>query len=270
MASEQKTVAPVVAPASDAEAAKALQEIDLEHYRTHELVDNISELISIPAFVVRVFKCMFCVVVASWILIPLVFGKAGIGWLVPLVLYATAGALIVGTAVGITYSLGRALGNMVQIADLTFHVTDQVVHDFSSLAGGKKSWPSPRQFVLYVYDFVIIPCIEKAFERVFWFFGTLVVWVYKITLGRILRFMLKFTPAGKIVEQPQDESLSESKLNDERESFRHTWINTTRQWIQSLGIRLTWAMLFPLVLVCTGITGFILAPLVVAWRYLLF
>jgi hypothetical protein len=82
--------------------------------------------------------------------------------------------------------------------------------------------------------------------------------------------MLKFTPAGNIVDQPPDESMSESKMNDEREAIRHTWINTTRQWIKSLGVRLVWTMLFPFILLCTGITGFAIAPLVVAWRWFLF
>jgi hypothetical protein len=82
MTQEMEIVNAVEAQASAVEAEAALQEIDLEHYRTHELVDNISELISIPSFVIRVFKCMFSVVVASWIIIPWVFGKvAGTGCL---------------------------------------------------------------------------------------------------------------------------------------------------------------------------------------------
>jgi|GEM_PF-5201239 hypothetical protein len=273
----------------------ALQEIDLSQYRTPELVDNIAELISIPSFLIKLLRWMFGALIFSWITIPWIFGELHWGWMIPIILYGTVGALVVGAAIGTTFGVSRAIGNMVEIADITFHISDQMLHDYRGYSDNKKTWPSPRQFVVAVYDCVIIPCVEIAFSRSFWIFGTAMVWVYKKTLGRVVRYLLKYTPAESIEDSNanSDDANEKSRIetgeevsseetgaddandhteeseDDKQEEVRHTWIKTTRKWIKTIGGSLKWTVLFPLILLCLVIVGFVIAPLVVTWRMLL-
>lgn len=250
---------------ADSDSQIVLQEINIEQYRTQDLVDSIGDLISIPTFLVRVGKWMLFVVVFSWLAIPFLSWHIDLTWWIPLVIYGWVAAIAVGFATGITYGLARAFGDMLELLDLTLQVTDQVIHDFRSLASGEKKWPSPRQFVIVVYDFVIIPSVEKAFSRAFWFFGSFVVWSYKQTLGRIVRYMLKFTPAGEL-----DDEDSTEISDDKSETDRHAWISTTREWTKTLGTRLKWTVLFPFVLLCTLVIAFGFGPILAGWLWLTF
>ena len=177
----------------DSQSDTALDRVDLSKYQTDELVDNVSNLLSIPQSLRTVlFTILFSVgslVIADWILFS--FGENSImGWLVSTVYLLVVGTLL-GVFLGVIRVASRLIRSLEQVLVITLETSRSVANDFEEVRQGDKALPTSIEVVEAVYEGVIEQVVQKVLEKSFGLVGMPLIWIYRRTLGGGVRFLIK-------------------------------------------------------------------------------
>lgn len=86
---------------------------------------------------------------------------------------------------------------------LTLQTSLAVSHDYQSIQSGEKEMPSAADIVAHVYDGVILPTIESTVSNSLGFVGTPLLWIYRYTIGKGVRFLIIRMKTGSLTDDEQ-------------------------------------------------------------------
>lgn len=174
-------------------APRELGKLDLKKYRTGELTEQLTELISIPGAVFKVIVTALQVVsAAAGLIIILTFftDLSGLLWL-GLSLYLLLIALVIGLALGLLRVAYRSLGNIEAILCLIFDIAENVAVDSEQLQSGQVRPPTGSELIAQVFDDVVAPTLQKVLRAAFGLFGWPMYLIYHGTINKGVRMVLK-------------------------------------------------------------------------------
>ena len=168
-------------------------EIDVSRYRTNEVVTRIAEVLSIPYATREVARrtliAWICTAVTGASFITL-GGVTGTLWLV-----LTAYALILGLPIGLAFGLlrlaERTLSRVEELLGVILELSEQVARDCQGVLAGTTCPPTAGQLIEMVYKTIVQPVVEAAAEANAGFLGGGLVWVYRQTVDRAVRVLLR-------------------------------------------------------------------------------
>ena len=203
----------------DADSAnREVAKVDLSKYRTGPLVEQLTNLVSVPSAFRRILRTMVLIdvvaILACVLLMPMEefhFAiKAG------MYVYCITIGLVVGIVFGIIRVIAIAMTSVEEILNITLRITGQAATDYEQLQAGTARMPTGGELTEQVYEEVILPTIEKVAGGAFGFFGKPVMWVYRRTLGAAVSFLIKAVKkksevdAENGIESEEDVQLQES------------------------------------------------------------
>lgn len=183
--------------------------LDLKKYRTGELTEQLTELISIPGALYKIVVTTFVMflVVSAVIALMIYFIEAsGFVWFFVCV-YSLLFALVAGFALGLLRVVYRSLGNIESILKLTLGIAQNAAADSEQLQSGKVRPPTGSELISQVYEDVVAPTLEKAVVSVFGWFGGPVYWIYNRTISSGIRLVLRRVSMPQLSEE-QDAAIS--------------------------------------------------------------
>ena len=196
--------------------------LDFSKYRSREIVQHLSEILSLPGRFFSIIKTTTIVVVVA-------VAAAGIGahltespsW----VLWGGMGyGLVIGVLLGlvaaILWLIHRELGHAEGILRVLLDTSRTVVKDIHELKSDPSKRPSGGQIVRGVYDKVILPGLDEAASQQ----GLLSVplkWALHSTLGRGVKMLVarvdkKAEEVGETPEKPPEVDPAEAAENTGR------------------------------------------------------
>ena len=181
-----------IGPRSDQGDDSELQ-VDLTKYRTPELCDRLTELISVPEAIRKILVATTIVAVLCVLAGLLILDAADltlIPWLAASA-YSLAVGVILGLLLGALRIIGAGLRNVESILDIVLEISRHAAIDHQRLQTGQAILPSGGELVERVYDDVVSPAMEKAVARVFGVLGTPLLWAYRRSVGTAVRFLIK-------------------------------------------------------------------------------
>ena len=212
---------------TNAAAKKLVQrevaKLDLKKYRTGELTQELTELISIPGAILKVFVTTIQVtlVVVVVVLLMLFFVEAsGLEWFFTSI-YSLVMAVIAGFVLGLIRVVYRSLGNIEQILRLILGIAQNVAEDAGQLQSGEVRAPSGSELVAQVYDDVVAPTLQKVVAGVFGWFGGPLYWVYNRTINASIKMVLKRTQMPQLSEE-EDAAIAQGFESGVVESSRYS------------------------------------------------
>lgn len=166
--------------------------LDLSRYRTDELASKIAEILSVPEAIRTVSKTTSFATIGLLIVNILLYvfvNNALTPWLLSSV-YALLAAVPLGFILGLVRVAGRLIDRIEDLLKLTLQTSLAVSHDYQSIQSGEKELPSAADIVAHVYNGIILPIIESTVTNSLGFVGTPLLWVYRYTIGKGIRFLI--------------------------------------------------------------------------------
>ncbi|MGI9516310.1 MAG: hypothetical protein ACR2NP_04630 [Pirellulaceae bacterium] len=252
-------------------------QIDFAKYRTPELYESVVNLINVPGRIRLVagyaFLGAMILAIAGVVLLFLRGGGSSLIVLVPLLVSSFAGGLIAGTVFGIAEVIRRGMGNLLQIVDVLLEITGKIATDMSDVAGGEKQLPPAGQLVREVYRHVMLPVVEQAVSEIFGVFSKPVFFLYRMTLGRLVRVVDRLIPEGEASTAEEKEQTGQFASNVQQGlqsvADNELRIVQTLNWVRgkivSIGGWLKVLVMLPCYVVCAIFLALALAPIIAIW-----
>lgn len=268
-------------------AKDSQSEFDFSVYRKPELFEKIGALISVPRTLVTIAKCGLAAVLIIWVVLSLGFGDhVGWAWYLALYAYGTIISIGLGVLTGMAFALNRGLANLVHILDMSLEISQQATQDLAALRDGTTKPPTVQQIITGVYDQVMLPTLEGVVRGQSRWLGGIIFPVYRWTLGRLARRVLKSfateeeeSPADVAIlepvespetsDSPEEGSSSGTKeaLARAEASTEHAvrWLAHARGYVSGLGdgFRRTAMVPVTVLLVLCGLVSVV--PIAVVW-----
>ena len=248
--------------------------IDFAKYRTPELLESVMNLIDIRGIYVRSAKRVAIGMLALGVVGGLLFWSRtdSIYWFAPIVLYCFLVGAIMGLFYAIAEVIRHSLSNMLKVVELMLEVTKKVAADVASVSEGKSKMPSARELVEGVYREVLLPTVERAITSQLGFVGKPVLFLYRMTLGRVVNKVIQWMPDstlekihGQSLEQEKKEVLAGMSEVAANESKIVSVLNWTQAKVVNVGARFRFAVMLPCYLICFVLGLVLMIPLVVIW-----
>ena len=259
---------------------KAKTKIDFAKYRTPELFDAILELVDWRGIFTTGLKqaAIACIVIglsvgaALWAFSHYIQGVTiPVVTAIVLAILCIPPSLPAAISYAIAYLLRSSLSNMLLIVELMLETTKNVAKDIESLRSGDTEPPTPRELVQGVYLEIFLPIIEQIIASQLWIFAKPVLFLYRLTFGRLMRIVINLLPdkAMAAVTNTQDliekaenvdmgkivEALDTAKDHIDRgESTIVSTLDWTKEKINSIGGRTKFYVMLP----CYIISGIII------------
>ncbi len=159
--------------------------VDLSKYPTGPLVEQISNLISVPAAFRRIMLTMLIVMLAAPHACAFIMPMEELSGLLKTGVYSYA--MIAGMGFGILFGILRVISigmrSVQEILNIIPRITGQAATDYAQLQTGNMRMPTGGELMEQVYDEVVLPTVEKVASSAFGFLGTPLFWAYRRTLG---------------------------------------------------------------------------------------
>lgn len=239
---------------------REVAKLDLKKYRTGELTQELTELISIPGAIFSVLRttAQVAFVVMLVVMLMLYFVEAsGFEWFLTSI-YSLVIAVVAGFILGLIRIVYRSLGNIEQILRLIFGIAQNVAADAGQLQSGEVRAPTGSELVAQVYDDVVAPTLQKVVAGVFGWFGGPLYWVYNRTINASIKMVLKRTKMPQLSEE-RDAAISQGFESGVVESSRYS------QQIQAFTDRAAGIVGS----IGSGIRSYVMRPIFVAYCVLL-
>jgi len=260
-----------------------IAQLDLSQYRHgNEVAQRVSELLSAPDAIrtfiwttigISVFTVILYSLAANILADPQASTIAGnfLDWFVWIAgnIYTLLVGIILGALLGILRVLHKSMRNIESILQILLDLTGQAAKDYKSLQSGALIMPSAGEFVEKVYDEVLSPIIEDVISSSVILVGRPIIWVYRWTIDRAIRFLIARVPLSTDVEDHIMEmatSTFEDAEDFHAEITRFT--NLASGTISIIGRATRFYSLLPLYIVTTIVLLLVLIPLVtLVYRY---
>lgn len=167
--------------------------IDLARYRTGDLAERLTELLSVPEAFRKVAMTMLLLLLLSLGVCYLIHRYADVA-LLPMLLvsaYSLAMGVVFGFVLGILRVISTALQNVESILRIVLETTGSVSGDYERLQSGAMRLPSGGELVEQVYGDVVMPVIERVVSETFGFLASPLLWTYRRTIGSAVRYLVK-------------------------------------------------------------------------------
>jgi|GEM_PF-4698649 len=185
--------------------------LDLSHYVDDKLVDRVLDMFGTPAQVMDLLKCVFwfafLVPIAAFLYLKAT-GVVGIWSWVALV-YAGLAGLFLGTIAAALWFARSIVAKSLALATLTAERSRLAVSDMRKVESGTMVVPSSGQLVVQMYEQVILPTLEHVIGEKFTYLKTPVLFLYRNSIGRIIRFALARLVVGVTSEERKGELATE-------------------------------------------------------------
>ena len=246
--------------------------IDFKKYRSPELAESVTEIVSVGAKFVGGLKTMFFAFVAFLLLVGILFWiKGGFATFTLAFGYSIFAGAAFSLVMAIASVVKRSLSEMEQLVGLLFSTTNQIAQDVSSLGQGDVALPSARELVEGVYGDVLLPAVEQVVASSLGFVGSPLLFAYRMTLGRIVRKTIKLLPDSALAENKEQlKSKADAIMeNLKTVSDEQSQIKKTLTWAQDhlgdVSAKASFLVLLPCYVIATVIVVVVLVPLVVLY-----
>lgn len=252
---------------------KQKTEIDFSRYRTPELIETISNIISLPGAFKSIFYWAFYGLLGLVFIVGVVLwfsGKSNLFITGLAELYSVPAGTVGGIAVGCAEFVRRSLNNMQNLVNLLLETIAQVTTDVNALSTGEKELPPPRDLAHDVYEQVMLQALREACSGVFGFLGRPVYWFYHLTLNQLVRIAINRVVTDKKIESPP-KLLTSTLTTVGSVGKEDGMIVSSLRWTQGkLDFLAGWIKLLvmiPCYIVLSGVISLIVAPLVLIWWF---
>lgn len=244
--------------------------IDFSKYRTPELIETVVEIVSLPGAFREIINWVFygliglamAVVAALWLTDNLT-----LFWTALFQSYSVPAGMVGGLAVGIAEFVRRSFNNMSKLVDLLLTTTAVVSRDLRDVSSGQKTMPPTRDLIHDVYEQVILIVLREVLGTLFGIIGRPVYWLYRLTLCRFVKQVIRFIPGDHEVE---GSSLGTTLVSAAGVvADQQTGIEVTLRWVneklQQVGGWIKLLVLTPCYVVLSCVVTAILSPILIAW-----
>lgn len=225
-------------------------ELDFARYRSHELVEELSELISVPGRIVRVVRTAALVIAFTALACYLIHEFAELSLIPSLIIcaYSLFASVYFGVSLGVLRVISNALRNLEAILQIVLHTTVEVAQDYDRARTGQLQLPASDEFVELVYGKVVLPALEQAVGESFRFLSRPILWCYRRTIGSSVHKLVARVNRSLAASQEEPATVPETAEDSEtvKSWFERvvTFTSTASRIAANLGRRLrTYAML---------------------------
>ncbi len=179
--------------------------IDFAKYRSDELLNAVLDLVDIRGIYVNaIVKILLGALLLGAIGGLAFWFRVQTIWVwIPVVAFCVFAGGFAGGIFGIAEVIRKSLDNMLQVVGLMLEVTKTIARDVASVSDGETEMPTARELVNGVYTEVMLPMVEQAVAEKLGCLGTPVLFLYRLTLGRVMKFVIKVMP-DRAVEMLED------------------------------------------------------------------
>jgi len=246
--------------------------IDFKKYRTPELVVSVTEIIDVRGKLVSGFKAAFFSFIGFLLIVGIAFWVRGNLTTFSLVIaYSLFAGAVFSLLIAIAGVVKRSLSEMEQLVTLLFATTAQIANDIQALGAGSTTLPPAKELIEGVYSDVLLPTVEQVVAKSIGWLGRPVLFAYKLTLGRVVRFVIKCVPETAFATDGDELNAKAQEVVDKLESISDEKESTDAKlnWAQShleyIGAKAGFLVLLPCYFVSTAIFAIVLIPLVVLY-----
>ena len=255
---------------SETSTSISVQEIDFSKYRTKELANRIGDLLSLPKSIGKLVVTIFLCVVIAMILINAAMKVDAQSYFATLLaeVYGLPASILFGFSVWAVLLVRRSIAALTKIVDLLLETTTRVAADYQQLSAGNRKLPPMSQLVGAVYEHVFMHVFREAIESQTGFLGTPIYWVYRLTIDRMLKIVVRFV-ATRTASEEDKESIKTLISESMPAIAEEEWtIISNLQWARQkivgsgnwIGKRLLW----PCYAFIAFFFALLIAPIVVA------
>ena len=246
----------------------SIDEIDFSKYRTKELASEIGDLLGLPKSLLQlvgyVLMCVLLGVIGVYILMK-IDGQNGLTTFATGV-YTVVASLLFAIALWIVMMLKKGVTSLTQIVDLLLATTTQIAQDYRELHRGAKKLPPMADLVGAVYEHVFMHAFRQGISSATGFFGKPIYWIYRMTVDRMLKKVVRFVATRTASEQSKADlkDLIDSSMPEiaAKESAIISHLQWARENIVQSGNWLSRRMLWPCYFVIAVFFTLLIAPIV--------
>ena len=165
--------------------------IDFKKYRTPELVRNIVELINIPSSAFFLIRNVLYVLGFVMSVVGFFSWNLDREWFIGMIIWGVIGGLVTGGLLALARLVFRGLYNISSIVEIFLGTIIHISRDVEEVGDGKSRLPTASELAVGVHEEIMEPCLETAVSEAFWIFGGPIFWAYKISFGRIARYVVR-------------------------------------------------------------------------------
>lgn len=245
--------------------------IDFKKYRSEELYESVSELIDLRGIYAKSVWRVFLFIIIFLGVNVMVFQSCPAIILALALAYGFVSGLFVGTFFAVASAIRESLDNLLKVVSLMLEVCKQVAHDIGSISEGKTRFPTAKELVQGVYLDVFLPLVERAVAEQLGILAKPILFLYRMTFGRMVKLVIRLLPASILVEKDQSvdeagkEILQGLEAIHQNESAIVGALSWTQQKIMGLGAWFKFLVMLPVYFVLTMVFVFVVVPLLVMW-----
>ncbi len=174
--------------------------IDLAKYRTADLAERLTELISVPQAFRKILTttCILAVLSTVACYLAHVHSEITLTPLLCISAYSLATGVIFGLVLGVLRILATALQNIESILKIVLEITGMAAMEYEQIQEGTIRLPSGGELAEEVYEGVVLPVMERAVASAFGVLGAPLLWTYRRTAGSAVRYLIKRVSRTKI------------------------------------------------------------------------
>ncbi len=241
--------------------------LDLSKYRSPELVDRIVELISIPKAIFKIFCFAILGAVAFLVVGCLVFWGTDVSIWVRVLLVAgfTLIGFLCGGLFAIVWLIQNALTNIEGVLTIMLDTTRLAAGDYSNVRSGETELPSSGELFQQSYEQILAPSLETATKKAFGFLSRPMLWIYRRSIGSIVKNVIRRVSSEKIDDTIQSTATTSKLAGTEQYSTQvESFAERAKRVVESVGGKLKFIALFPLYGLLFMIVGLAILGLVLA------
>ena len=229
--------------------------LDFTKYRRQELVDSVSDLVDVKAVYARGLLLVLFVALLAAAIVGVIFLNKLEGWqLWTVVAVGAFSGLLIGTLIAIFRFINRSFGNLTSIVDQLLELTKVVTVDIREIDSGAVEVPNTQELVRGLYSQVVLPIVEESVAGQLGFLGGPVLFVYRLTLGNLVRWTIKLLPADKLssgediekMEQLVDKTKRKMRMVAQNEERILSTLTTTQSHLRTVGFSVRGLVLLPI------------------------
>ncbi len=251
-----------------------IEKIDLATYRTSELVERLTELISVPRSVRKILTAAFILTVLSTVACYgiHIYSEITQFTLLCLCAYSLAVGGVFGLVLGLLRIITTASGNVESILMIVMEVTGKAAADYEQIQAGTMRLPTGGELVEQVHGSVVLPVIEQTTAKTLGVLGTPLLWTYRRTVGGAIRRLAgrvnrtqTTTEAGQ--DLVQDAGCSPAPIAKYSETIQ-TYTSRASELVGNIGAKIRFYTILPMYALFFTALGLAMLPIVLVRVFL--
>ncbi|MEZ6044686.1 MAG: hypothetical protein R3C11_03700 [Planctomycetaceae bacterium] len=243
--------------------------LDLSRYRTDQIASRVAEILSVPRAIRTLFNTWGFVVLVLLITNFVLNGLGGHNWYIWIISFVYV--LFITVPLGLCLGLIRVATDLLDRTELLLRLiletSVQVAHDYQKIREEGVRIPSAGEIVAHVYEHVVLPAAESAVSKSFGFLGRPLLWIYRYTIGKGVRYLIARIQSESVTEaeEIEIEQLATDAIEaiGENNSRIESILNGAMSYTQSVAGVLRRIALRPLIILFVIVSTLALLPLLI-------